>query len=502
MRAISAAVLGAAILVSVGCSTGNSIQSQQQAPSAITAVSLTCIPAQVPVGSSASCAAAVTGTGIFPQSITYTVSPTNLGSISALGVFTATALGTVIITVTVQGGVTKSATATVTSFEITDVNMSCESAQLDLGESTNCPATVSGEGEFSPSVVYTLEPPNLGSISPDGVFVAAAPGAVTITATATGDPTKSASETVVIHDATLERILFDRSTFLDTSKNGIFVADRDPSNVQKLMDGALPAWSPDHRQIAYLNGNPTYPYTMTTAMIVDADGTSHRRVVTNALERLGGISWSSDGKQLLITATRSNQWGVYIINADGSGLTPIDTTLYPQCIYEGGGRACTRSPGPARFSPDNQTVVFVSGRNCPTDLRDTAAFSTCNELYTVAIDGSRLTRLTDNNCVEGSPSFSNDGTQVLYDSSDCYPVLGEYHVMLTNADGSGNEHAVALGKSPAFSPDGSEILFVKPIYVEYWGPGYPHLYYLSGDGYLTVSGRPSTHLLGDHPSWR
>ncbi len=64
-------------------------------------------------------------------------------------------------------------------------------------------------------------------------------------------------------------------------------------------------------------------------------------------------------------------------------------------------------------TPPTSGIAFVTTRH---NVRDAASFHQNWELYLVQQDGSELTRLTDNNVVDTSPSWSPDGRQLSFRS--------------------------------------------------------------------------------------
>ena len=91
------------------------------------------------------------------------------------------------------------------------------------------------------------------------------------------------------------------------------------------------------------------------------------------------------------------------------------------------------------------TIVFVSNRDGN------------EELYSINPDGTGLTRLTDNLGTDKEPDWSPDGNQIAYTSN--HTGVNEIYVM--NADGT-NQHPLAAGFNPLWSPDGTMIVFHTP----------------------------------------
>lgn len=128
------------------------------------------------------------------------------------------------------------------------------------------------------------------------------------------------------------------------------------------------------------------------------------------------------------------------------------------------------SEGDAAWSPDGETVVFVSNREDEPDRR----YRDDLWLVSAAADGDErpLTRLTNDTTVKSSPAFSPDGKQVAYLSAED-GVYGINRLTLVAAAG-GEPRILAAGldrwvRDFEFSADGSH------IYLTYESHGGRHL---------------------------
>jgi len=99
------------------------------------------------------------------------------------------------------------------------------------------------------------------------------------------------------------------------------------------------------------------------------------------------------------------------------------------------------------LSPDNKRFVFMSERDGNT------------EIYLMNTDGSSQTRLTNNKASDFSPRWSPDGSRIAFVSERD----GNLEIYVMNADGSGQ---IRLTKTPSlkesdpvWSPDGRQIAF-------------------------------------------
>jgi TolB protein len=136
----------------------------------------------------------------------------------------------------------------------------------------------------------------------------------------------------------------------------------DGSELTKLADGTNPSWSPDGTKIAFSANQES------DLWIMNADGTG----LTNLPVQLYAVTnfdWSPDGNKLVFTGTNIDEFqnAVYTINVDGSNLTRIDNTT--------GGWFVNQYPS---WSPDGTKILFS---------RD-------SDLFTVNPDGTGLTQLT------------------------------------------------------------------------------------------------------------
>ena len=136
-------------------------------------------------------------------------------------------------------------------------------------------------------------------------------------------------------------------------------------------------------------------------------------------------------------SNREGGWGIFAINADGSGEANMVT------ISPGGGDEYSS------WSPDGQNIAFHSYRS-----------GTTADIYIINADSTGLTRITDDPAYEMKPMWSPDGNQIAFLSSE--NGNPPYEIYLMNADGSGLQRLTgdANGMTPpSWSPDGSRIAF-------------------------------------------
>jgi TolB protein len=136
-------------------------------------------------------------------------------------------------------------------------------------------------------------------------------------------------------------------------------------------------------------------------------------------------------------SNREGAWGIYVINADGTGKVNL-VTLSP-----GNGDEYSA------WSPDGQKIAFHSYRS-----------GTTSDIFTINADSTGLSRLTNNPAYEKKPTWSPDGKQIAFLSSE----NGDppFEIYLMNVDGSGLKRLTGNVQgmtSPSWSPDGSRIAF-------------------------------------------
>lgn len=150
--------------------------------------------------------------------------------------------------------------------------------------------------------------------------------------------------------------------------------------------------------------------------------------------------WSPDGQRIIfISPCPANQpeypnSSLFILNADGSGLVPLETR-------PGG----DFSPS---WSPDGKTIAFTS-------LRDPIM-----HIYLYDLDSDQAALLSPPSSRDANPDWSPDGSRIAFDTTR----PGELQVWTVNPDGSSPREFSPAGGSadsmPAWSPDGSLIYYI------------------------------------------
>ena len=136
-----------------------------------------------------------------------------------------------------------------------------------------------------------------------------------------------------------------------------------------------PVWSPDGRKIAFVRLSKRLG-----VYVVNADGSGMRNLTPKPVGTDASPAWSPDGRKIAFVSLRDDNSEVYVMNANGSGQ-----------------RSLTRNPAfdddPA-WSPDGRLIAFRSTRDGNTDI------------YIMNADGSGQRNLTRSPANESSASWS------------------------------------------------------------------------------------------------
>jgi len=113
-------------------------------------------------------------------------------------------------------------------------------------------------------------------------------------------------------------------------KQGLWISDRFDSVPRRITDDgtdSFPRWSPDGKWIAFQReaGGNVDVYVMPAPGgqgPEHPDGSQVRRL-TDAHGPDTLPAWTPDGRHIVFRSARSGAWGIYIMNADGSGQQPL-----------------------------------------------------------------------------------------------------------------------------------------------------------------------------------
>lgn len=258
------------------------------------------------------------------------------------------------------------------------------------------------------------------------------------------------------------------------SDQQLWVMDEDGthrSQVGGVCEGFEPSWRPDTQEISFIHRcGATGTFDVST---IRTNGTGLQEMLATATDE-SGPDWSNDGR-LAMTSDETGDRDVYVMNANGSGLTNLtndpSTDAYPA------------------FSPDGSRIAFISDRSGNFDL------------YVMDDDGSNVQQLTFGSADDGTggggwgggPSWSPDGRFLAFESDR----TGDVEIFTLNVE-TGKLFRVTRHRgvdvNPAFSPDGSRIAFSS----DRGGDFDIYTVGTRGKGLLQVADRPGNQY---QPDW-
>ncbi len=239
----------------------------------------------------------------------------------------------------------------------------------------------------------------------------------------------------------------------EAGNGDIYVTNEEGTSKIKITDhpenDGYAAWSPDGKHIAayaYHDGRKTWSiHTMNN------NGTNRKRLTHAKNKWDSAPAWSPDGEKIVFGRAYNDTDGVWqeeiwIMNSDGSNQTQIKSL--------NGGGAC--------FTPDGR-IVFHSKTNT-------------SEICISNIDGSNITKLTNNTTEDWHPEVSLDGEHIVFMSNRD----GNHEIYTMHIDGSNQKRLTynnTRDSTPTWSPDGSQIMYTSQD-----KEGKSHIYIMNSNG--------------------
>ena len=251
----------------------------------------------------------------------------------------------------------------------------------------------------------------------------------------------------------------------------IFVMNADGSGRESLTTGTAedtdPAWSPEGSRLVFVRDGAIH--------VVKSDASGLRRITAGTTP-----AWSPDGRRIVFSRRVGRGADLYLIRADGRGLTRLTRT-----------GAIESDP---EWSPDGRLIAFVR-----------AGVAGDAHLYLLRPNGRGLRRVTGGPLGDSSPTWSPDSRQLAFVRND--ESLGSSRVFVTTVEGKrvrplvGElqlDPAATYEGGPAWSPDGKRIVFVRGARL------YSDLYVASADGKFLrrVTNNAVDQVTDRQPSWQ
>lgn len=237
---------------------------------------------------------------------------------------------------------------------------------------------------------------------------------------------------VCVLEAKAERIVFQAP--YDGSTENIYSTDPNGTDPIALTasNGEMPSFSYDGSKIVF-RSNRSGSYQI---YVMNEDGTNQVAITdlpSNYVPQFP--SFSPDGSKVAFSASPDSQpRSIFVINMDGTGLTQLTDGTYYDSV--------------PTFSPDGSRILF------------TRIDALGSRIFVMNRFGLNQVPLTDGSLFVLTCAFRPDGQKILYSTTN----NGIYEM---NADGS-NSVFITLGggSDPAYSADGTRVLFRTPDYSE------------------------------------
>jgi TolB protein len=171
----------------------------------------------------------------------------------------------------------------------------------------------------------------------------------------------------------------------------IAILNKDGSHLKILTDGkgnnGFPSWSPDGKRIVYRTATDS----IKGLSIVDVETGKITILTNNSHDNFPG--WSPNGDLIAFTSKKADNYDIYTIKPDGSGLKRLTTD--------------PANEAHSVWSPDGKWIAFSSGSR---GFKDESALHPYNpqpygEICVMHADGSGIRVLTDNQYEEATPAW-------------------------------------------------------------------------------------------------
>ena len=241
-------------------------------------------------------------------------------------------------------------------------------------------------------------------------------------------------------------------------------------------DGGL-ALSPDGKKLAFLSSKEK------EGLVIMDLKTKTKELIAKAKHGMD-ISWSPDGKKIAFVSTRDGSADIFFMNFDGSDVQNITRSSTPEYspawtlddnkivfsshtgnmqVYKYNISSEKKILLTADINYDAEPTVSLDGSNLVV-FESNRYDNDYSALYVMGLDGGNPKRLSPNRNkkYDTSPSFSQDGTKIVFVSKDYF---NQTDIYVMNADGSNIQQITNTREfsemSPSWSPDGEYIIFSR-----------------------------------------
>jgi TolB protein len=193
---------------------------------------------------------------------------------------------------------------------------------------------------------------------------------------------------------------------------------------------------------------------------MDPDGSNVRQLTHVGRKEVTSWlpDWSPDRKWIVFSSNRTGPWDdLYVMDADGGNVRQLTDT--PEV-----------SEHDAAWSPDGRHIAYSGQPRSPMAADGTRQDRQPAQIWIIDADGSNARALTSGSSRNMSPAWSPDGSTIVF-VSDRHADIdmnligtdeGDLGIYVMERDGSNIRRLTedaATGVSPAWSPDGQWIAF-------------------------------------------
>ncbi len=250
----------------------------------------------------------------------------------------------------------------------------------------------------------------------------------------------------------------------------------------KDYSASAPRWSPDGKYLSFLAAKGEKAKTQVwTLNLLGGEA----QPLTKVKQGVSGYEWSPDGSRLVLLIKDPKPADLTKDTKDDKKPLPhvIDRLHFKQdytgyldrrrthlYVFTPGDTAATQitsgdyDDSAPDWSPDGKTIAFVSDRSENPDL------SYDTNIWTVDADntdkGAHISKITDNPGSDRSPAWSPDGSQIAYitvPTTDKMPFRTEHLAVVSSSGGAPTVLTAHIDRDvrrPAYSKDGEKIVFL------------------------------------------
>ncbi len=438
-----------ALLVLAACGDEENGGTAPVPPAAVASVSVAPGTASVLVGRQVTLLAVAKDADSRPleRTITWASANAAVATVSATGTVTALAPGEVTITATSEGKV-GSAIIQVAQVPVAEVRLSADAeVVLEWNGSTQLSAVaMDAEGNTitGRAVAWQSSKPEVVTVAPDGTLQAQGSGVANVTAIIEG---KAATVGVRVNPVPVAKVSIDGTPDGIETGDTFFLS----SYVEGVNGEPLPriaTWTTDNPAVA------TVQASQQSLAAVQSVGAGTVTITATVDGKSASITFTITPRPThdLIYTHISNNVGtaeLFVVGMGGGVTNPVRLNA----------GNVSREPSP---SPDGQRLVFSVSQTHPVTGEPQ------NDLYIVQRNGMGMRQLTSAAGYEHQPTWSPDGSRILFRAANGVNARPELWVI--NPDGSGLKNLSAQVdpsmtdmSSPAWSPDGSQIAFIGAV---------------------------------------